>query len=151
MTAYYSDWYTLYQNAVPRLPVPGKYTGLVHVRRMPRITVPTGGYAAGDTIDLFPVKLGEVPIWGFVNLSAIAAGGIFSVGDGTTATKYSAETAANAILQELFNTPTTAPTAGIAFAADGKLTLQFKSGSAGVAAGTTIDAFMIYVPPMGNF
>lgn len=145
MADYKSDWYTLYEEVVPRQFVPGLYNAPLIVRRMPTYTVPTGGIAANKTIALMPYRKGEVPL--IVELSiesgGVASGGVMQLGDGSTAALYG-EGSANALNVSFCTTHALGRL--VEFAANGVFTLTTKTGTAGLVAAKKV-FFVAYLIP----
>jgi len=90
-----------------------------------------------------------VPLYGYcvIESGGVASGGVFSIGDGTTATKFSAETSANGLMVEVHTTY--AQGKAVPFAADGFYVLTTKTGTAGLVAAKAVTFFVVMLPAAG--
>jgi hypothetical protein len=109
-------------------------------------TAPTGGVAAADVIQLITLRKGMRYFGGTIVADAVASGAVMQLGDGSTAALYG-EGSANALTFDFANTH--ALKWGEVLANDVTITLTWKTGTAGMAAGKVLRGIVRYQESAG--
>lgn len=142
MAEYYSDQITN-ADASPSLRNNSNISGGRVRREGFTYTVPAGGVAAADTIQLAKLKSGSRFYGGKLEHDAVgAATSTLSIGDGTTATKYKAATAVDSAGGFTFG-----DTVALGFMDEvsGELVITATVGTAALTAGKVIRGYVEYM------